>query len=78
MKIKIFMIKMGCLLKKTKLGRFEFCKDNFNLERYSTRQIMECQRKHRVEHCIDCELYPDNVTNVSKVEKKIKKILKGG
>ena len=52
-----------CLLKKTRFGKLEFCKDEFNFDRYSGHQIMECQRKCNVEHCLDCEFYPEKVQN---------------
>lgn len=59
-----------CLLKKTKLGGLAFCKDEFDFDRYSANQIMECLRNHNVEHCIDCEFYPKEVEKMKWKEYK--------
>lgn len=46
-----------CLLKKTRLGKLAFCKDDFNFNKYSGYQIMECLKTHNVKHCVDCKFY---------------------
>ena len=49
---------MKCLLKETKFKKLEFCRDNLGLDRYSGTEVMECLKKHKVEHCIECKDYP--------------------
>lgn len=53
--------KIECLLKRTKFGKLSFCKDDLDLDRVPTQKVLECLRKHNVEHCIDCEFYKQKV-----------------
>ena len=46
---------MKCLQKVTKTGRLAFCKDDFNFDRYSGIEIMNCQKKNNVSHCTNCK-----------------------
>jgi len=52
------MFFQNCLLKKTKYRKLSHCKDGLDLDRYSGIEILNCLRKHKVKHCIDCLFYP--------------------